>query len=458
MLEEKTKLTVSELKTYLYSLEDEKELEKLKRIAEYKEECEEKEKEVKDKKISSIKRKVEKEYKEKLDTKDYILDLLEECASIPYDMEKLEIAKYMIYRVDIRRAENLIEKVINELGNRYNEIVERVEDELYDFPQFDDIEEIDFSEYKCTGENLAKAKEKFKEEYTEEEKMKLVQKEIDIVEKSKEFNAIPIPHEILKNSDRDIQSKMKKFNDMRRRRQKILDTMKDDYIKLIEPKEIDTMIDDALDNIKLITDILTDSEYNRVRRSLIRRRKRIHSINSELINMVKTKEIKTGIINYNIQEARYQRMQNLTNIINSATKKISEYSFVGGEEQLEKLKESYKKEKQYESIIKNIDEEEGKEYSNSEIKELEIQISNLEKTLETSRKVTKEEQEKIDKAKKELFILWKIEIDSTISRKKEVLELPSEVEEIAEYKVQKESIKKTFLTLKKNKNGKHACV
>ena len=165
MLEEKTKLTVSELKTYLYSLEDEKELEKLKRIAEYKEECEEKEKEVKDKKISSIKRKVEKEYKEKLDTKDYILDLLEECASIPYDMEKLEIAKYMIYRVDIRRAENLIEKVINELGNRYNEIVERVEDELYDFPQFDDIEEIDFSEYKCTGENLAKAKEKFKEEF-----------------------------------------------------------------------------------------------------------------------------------------------------------------------------------------------------------------------------------------------------------------------------------------------------
>ena len=86
---------------------------------------------------------------------------------------------------------------------------------------------------------------------------------------------VPIPHEILKNSDKDIQSKMPKFNNMRQKRIKILESMEDDYRKTLDSKEIGIMIDDAIEYVTSIQDVLTDAEYNTVKKMLIKRRKRL---------------------------------------------------------------------------------------------------------------------------------------------------------------------------------------
>lgn len=53
----------------------------------------------------------------------------------------------------------------------------------------------------------------------------------------------------------------------------------------------------------------------------------------------------------------------------------------------------------------------------------EQQIYNLQNKLANSKRIVSEEQEKIRNAKKELLVLWKIEISSVISKKKENLEL-----------------------------------
>lgn len=488
-------LTISELKAYLYSLENEQEIEKEERIALYELECEEKEKEVKEKNIAKIEKKVDKEYKEKIETRDEILDLLEECEELPKDMERLEISRYMIYRIDIKRAEKLLGKITKELGNRYNEIVEIIEDKLDMFPQFDEVEEIDFSDYKTNGDALQKAKEKFKQEYTEEERQALIQKELEIVEKSKIFNTTPIPHEILKNSDRDLQSKLPKFNNIRQKRLRILGTMESEYNKMKVPKEIECMIDDAVENIETIKDILTDQEYNRISKLLVKRRKKLYKNTSEIRNIIKVKEKKTGILNYNLQEARHGRMEILRNIITESTKIIKEHKIPGAEEQLEKLQVAYKREKQYASVIEKLEAEKGKDNENTELKTLEKQIANLKKAIENANKINEEETLKIEKARKELLILWKIEIDSAISNKNEALELPeaekcktedkinsnnieietheaeeidndyikderNETEEVNNNDIVEETKKaKGFIfKIKKVKNGKHACV
>ena len=236
--------------------------------------------------------------------------------------------------------------------------------------------------------------------------------------------------------------------------------MEADYIKLQTPREINTMIDDAILNIEEINEILTKSEYNKVKNSLIRKRKKIYKSTSELRSIIKSKEKKTGIINYNIQEARYGRMETLRNIITEANNIIKANVIPGAEEQLEKLKSSYEREKQFAIVIEKLQEDKGEiADQNVELKAFEEQISSLEYRINNSRKITKEQEEKIAKAKKELLILWKMEIDTTISKRKETLEIPESTED---NKIEKDSIQKStksiFSKMKKAQSGKHACV
>ena len=126
------------------------------------------------------------------------------------------------------------------------------------------------------------------------------------------------------------------------------------------------------------------------------------------------------------------------------------------EEQLKKLKASYEREKQFATVIEKL--EDTNETNNSELKAFEEQISSLEKKIKISKKIIKEETEKMEKAKKELIVLWKIEIDSTISRKRETLELPEETNETQVETEEIKDVQKNFFTkLKKVKAGKHAC-
>ncbi len=458
MLENQSKITIKELKTYLYSLEDEKTEEKENRINSYKAKCEENQKKTKEKEIQKIEKQIDKEYESKIEAKDEILELLEECDKIPSKMEKLEIAKHMVYRVDAKTAEAYLLKATKRIGKRYNAIVEVIEEDLDEFPKLDNIEEIDFSIYKSEGKELKKAKEKYKIEYTDEEKMVLIQNELDVIEKAKIFNTTPIPHEILKNSDRDIQSKMQKFNSVRQKRIRILSTMEADYLKLREPREINTMIDDAILNIESISEILTKAEYNKIKNSLIRKRKKIYRATSELRSIIKSKEKKTGVVNYNIQEARYNRMETLRGIITEANSIIKANTLVGAEEQLKKLKTSYEREKQFAVVIEKLQEDKGEKVEQNEgLRAYEEQISSLEYKINNSNKIIKEQEEKINKAKKELLILWKMEIDTTISKKKETLEIPENIEE-SRAKVKNNETKGFLSKIIKTQSGKHACV
>jgi len=59
------------------------------------------------------------------------------------------------------------------------------------------------------------------------------------------------------------------------------------------------------------------------------------------------------------------------------------------------------------------------------------------------------------RAKQELLVLWKIEINSAVSKKKETLELPApKAKRIAETKA--DIGKRTFMKLRKVSRGKHA--
>lgn len=457
MLENKEKITAQELKAYLISLNDKSTGEKAKQVNIYKAKCKKDKRKLDKKEIQKIEKRIDEKYERRTQTKDEILNLLEECAEIPSKIEKLQIAEYMIYRVDIRRAENIIEKAIKNVEKRYNKIIYEIYDKLDDFSELDNLKEIDFSIFKRTEENLNKAKEQYKVEYTEDERRALIKKELDIIEKVKAFNTTPILHEILKNSDRELQLKMQKFNSVRLKRLRIISTMKLDYIKLEVPRELYCMIDDAMLNIEQNKDILTKSEYEKIKKCLIKRRKKIYRKTNEIRSIINAKEKKTDILNYNIQEARYERMDVLRNIITDSTNVIKTYRNPEAEEILKKLEANYQREKQFASVIQNL--EDTKETDvNAEVKALEYQIKNLKQKMENSKKIISEQEEKIEKARKELLILWKIEIDSAISKKKEVLELPGATEEHSELVKEKNLGKKSVFNLKRISGGKHACV
>lgn len=356
MLEHKSNiLTAYDLKTYLYSLEKEKEAKKAEEIHAYRQKCNSEKIKPKKRQIAKIEKQIEKEYVTRLKTRDEILELLEEIKNIPKDIEELEIAEYMLYRVDIRKAEKAINKVSKILSKRYDEVQDEIEKKINRFPVLAEIVGIDFREYDPKGNGLEHAKEQYKLEYTEEEREALIQKELDIIEKVKYFNTVPIPHEILKNSDRDIQSKMQKFNNIRQRRIKILDTMKEDYEKLLEPREIMCTIDDAIITIDGIEEILTKAEYTSVKSALNKRRKKVYRSTNDIRSVIEAKEKKTGIQNFNIQQARYVRMENLRNTILEASNLIKANPLEELEKQLEKLKISYEREKQFASVIEKLD-------------------------------------------------------------------------------------------------------
>lgn len=385
MSEEITKIAIEDIKTYLCSLEDTKE-------------------------------------------KKELLLQIDECERIPQKIEKLKVAKYMAYRAYTNKAEKILAKAIKRLGNRYNKVVDKIFDSAKDIEQFENIEEIDFSKYRPNSEELIEIKEKFKEEFTEEEKKALIQKELYIIEKEKAFNTMPIPHEILKNSDREIQTKMKKFNDARQKRLRIMSTMGQDYEKLIEPREDYKMVEDAIIYVETIKYILKNSEYKALENSFAKRKKKIYKSSKEIRDIIKYKEKKTGIINYNLQEARYERMNKLGNTISDASKIIEQNRITEAEKQLEKLKAAYEKEKQYASIIEKLHEDSSDINSGAEVEELKNKIYGLEERINVSKKVIEEQEDIINNAKKELLILWKIEINSTISKQEKILELAENTE------------------------------
>ena len=385
MSEEVTKIAIEDIKTYLCSLEDTEE-------------------------------------------KKELLLQIDECERIPQKIEKLKVAKYMAYRAYTNKAEKILLKAIKRLSNRYNKIIGQIFDSAKEIEQFENIEEIDFSKYKPKSNELIEIKEKFKEEFTEEEKKALIQKELYIVEKAKAFNTMPIPHEILKNSDREIQTKMKKFNDTRQKRLRIMSTMGQDYEKLIEPREDYKMVEDAIIYVETIKYILRNSEYKALENSFTKRKKKIYKSSKEIRDIIKYKEKKTGIINYNIQEARYERMNKLGNTINDANKIIEQNRITEVEKQLEKLKVAYEKEKQYASIIEKLHEDSSDINSGAEVEELKNKIYRLEERINVSKKVIEEQEDIINNAKKELLILWKIEINSTISKQEKILELAENTE------------------------------
>ena len=386
MSEEITKIAIEDIKAYLCSLEDTEE-------------------------------------------KKELLLQIDECERIPQKIEKLKVAKYMAYRAYTNKAEKILAKAIKRLSNRYNKVVDKIFDSVKEIEQFENIEEIDFSKYKPNSEELIKIKEKFKEEFTEEERKALIQKELYIIEKEKSFNTMPIPHEILKNSDREIQTKMKKFNDSRQKRLRIMSTMEQDYEKLIEPREDYKMVEDAIIYVETIKYILRNSEYKALENSFAKRKKKIYKSSKEIRDIIKYKEKKTGIINYNIQEARCERMNKLGSTINDASKIIEQNRTTEAEKQLEKLKASYEKEKQYASIIEKLHEESSDINSGAEVEELKNKIYGLEERINVSKKVIEEQKDIINNAKKELLILWKIEINSTISKQEKILELAEDTEE-----------------------------
>ena len=157
--QQKNAISVSNLKAYLNSLEDEEKEQKLRRISAYKAECADKEIKPKKKKIEKIEKEVEEEYDVMFDAKDEILELIDECKDIPKDLDKLKVTEYMLYRVDIRKAERIIQKIIKQLERRYKEIQEEIEDAICEFPALDEIDMISYKEFEVKGDSLAKSKE-----------------------------------------------------------------------------------------------------------------------------------------------------------------------------------------------------------------------------------------------------------------------------------------------------------
>ena len=353
--EETNTITASELRTYLYSLEQAKVQEIAKEIHEYRQNCTINGSKPRKREIAKIEKTIKKNYVEILKNRDEIVNLLEECKEIPIDIEKLQITEYMLYRVDLRKAEKIINKATKKQGKRFHDIQKQIIDLIEDFTGLNSVGAIDYNEFRTDGTKLANSKEQYKLEYTEEQRNALIEKELDMVEKAQNFNSIPIPHEILKNSDRDIQSKMQRFNAIRQKRIRLLSSMKEDYQRLIEPREILGTIDDALSNLDTVQNILTKTEYRAVKNTLIRRRKKIFRSTNDIRAVISAKEKKTGLETFNIQQARYLRMESLRNTIAEATNLIKENPVTEFEEQLGKLKIAYEREKQFASVIEKLD-------------------------------------------------------------------------------------------------------
>lgn len=448
-------ISIQELKTYLNSLEHEKQSVILEQEHDYKVMCNSNMMKVRKKELAKIEKNVEKEFAEKFKVKDQILELLAEIKEIPSKIEKLEIAEYMVYRIDMRRTEKVINKATKKLERRYEVIVEEIDKLIDIFPSLDDVSMVDYSEYQTQGNRLELTKEQYKLEFTEEEREKLIEKELEIIDKVKEFNTIPIPHEILKNSDREIQSKMQKFNTIRQKRIRLLATMKEDYEKLLDPRELMRVIDDAITNIKVVKDILTNSEYRTVKNALIKRRKKLYRSTRDIRMLIETKEKKTGIQAFNIQEARYTRMDCLRDTINEATSLIKENPIEELQKQLDKLKTAYEREKQFASVIEKLND--GRSGgTTAEVRAYEEQIYQLNERLINSRKIVTDSQERIKRAKQELLVLWKIEINSAVSKKRETtLELPAP--RTSRRSTNEAKIgKNIFIKLGKASKGKHA--
>ena len=456
MLDNLKTMKIADLQAYLNSVDDEIANEKKLKINEYEEKCKEDERKINLKKIQKIEKDIDKINKRRKQTKDEILSLIKDIEAIPERIEKLQIAEYMIYRVDLRRAEKIVERARNNYSDYFNKLTNDVNELIEETEEFSDLGTISFDEYKVSQDSLNEVKEKYKEEYTEEERLALIKNELDIIEKVKIFNTTPIPHEILKEFDKDLQLKVQKFNNARQKRINIVNTLKEEYLKLTEPKEIETMIEDALAYIETISNVLTEPDYNKIVNYLLKRKRKLYRHTSETRDIIKYKEKKTGINTYNLQEARYQRMTLLTDTINEASSiiKINDISQIS--EKLDKLKTYYKKEKQFANVINKINEDSGnKSNENIELKSLEEQIKDLEKKIKQSKKIIKEKEEIISKTKQELLILWKIEIDNTISNKKEKVEL-LENEEIKEERSKGNSILSFLFGLKRAQAGKHA--
>ena len=171
-----------------------------------------------------------------------------------------------------------------------------------------------------------------------------------------------------------------------------------------------------------------------------------------------TKEKKTGVLCFNIQQARYERMEKLRKIIGESTVLMEQNSIENTEEELKKIKNSYAKEKQFAEVIKKLNTEED----NNNIIELqayENRIKELEHHIEKAKQIVKEQEEKIREAKKELIILWKIEINDVIARKHNSLEItaPTEGKDDSNQSIEVENTRSLFNKLRKTSGGKHAC-
>lgn len=61
--------------------------------------------------------------------------------------------------------------------------------------------------------------------------------------------------------------------------------------------------------------------------------------------------------------------------------------------------------------------------NNAEVKAYEEQINNLQYKLSKSKRIVAEQEERIKEAKKELLVLWRMEINSAVDKKKEAFNL-----------------------------------
>ena len=119
---------------------------------------------------------------------------------------------------------------------------------------------------------------------------------------------------------------------------------------------------------------------------------------------------------------------------------------------MKKLEQTYEKEKRYALVIEDIN---NKGNTNAEVALLEEQMKSLKNRIQNSKKIIEEQKNRIADIKRELIILWKVEIDNTISNKKEdFLELAEGNDERNEFSTEKKAI----LGLSKLKKAKSELV
>ena len=57
-------------------------------------------------------------------------------------MEELEITEYMLYRVDLKKAEKIVNKAQTRLGKKYHDIQQKIIDSVEKFSVFEGIDGI----------------------------------------------------------------------------------------------------------------------------------------------------------------------------------------------------------------------------------------------------------------------------------------------------------------------------